>query len=291
MLLVIALAMSMIYHTGNYARAEITAVGANQIFVLAPDKYPGLDLGVPGMVAGLLWLRTISSYGAHFVNRTLQPSDYDLYGEQVLSIARLDPMQVQAPIFAGSVLAMFGDRIHQAHRILLTSLQGQTGYWELYFWIGYLYLKFYGQADKAADWFSFAGFFPDSPDYLLNLAALIQMDRHGTIDPVMDLMGASEFVAPELRREWQLMQIFQQQKLRLEEQVRSFQTSFGTWPESVTEMVDRGYWSGVPRDPWGGHVRLAADHRTLLPSKKLPIFLPKSGDFLPPPDLESGRIR
>ncbi|RMF18780.1 MAG: hypothetical protein D6761_01815, partial [Candidatus Dadabacteria bacterium] len=221
---------------------------AEAVFV-DPTRVPGLHLGAPGAVAALLWMHTIEQFGAWYAADRLDEDAYHKLARQVEAIATLDPMMRQTYLFSGAVLLPLGGTVYETHRTFLRALTGQSGNWELYFYIGSMYYEAYGDLDKTGRWWLLASALPGSPDYLANLAEFLVLRESGDapaeLEQVIDTLRE---LPPELQEERTQLAAYHRARQRWERDLRVFEQHFGRPPRTVTEVVDAGIWRTVPID-------------------------------------------
>lgn len=261
-----------------------------EAILVRPDRLPGLHLGLKGSLAGLLWLRHLNYFGARVLKRSLTQESYLWMCENLEGIIRLEPQFSDPPLFASDVLAFFGERVTEAHRLLLLALTGQSLEWQIYFRLGVIYMKWYGDFVGAAEWWRFATLSPSSPLWLPNLVHLTLLRFSGEVEEGMLEVIAERPLTPELREEWERIRTFLRALKEWNSDLRLFRTKRGRDPEELSELIEAGIWKEIPLDPWGGAVRLSPDKKKIIGSDRIPVFF-KERPFLPiPAELRSGDI-
>lgn len=237
------------------------------------DRLPGAHLGVPGMVGGLMWISVVNDFGAWWLRRNLEAQKYMHLARRVRQVARYEPFYMDPVLFSADVLAGYGERVTAAHEILLYGLSGRVRRGEIWFRLGYLAHRYYGNPEQAAGWWALGASLPEAPPYLSSLAQLIHLTRRGETHPAIDEIAIESVQAPEVRADLRMARRFAEQRRHLLQDLQAFEARFGRPPEGVAEMVRRGYWPGPPLDPWQGEVRLTKDRRDVRPSDRVPLFL------------------
>lgn len=232
---------------------------------------PGLHLGVPGLVAGVMWLRVVNDFGEWWHRSLLDRARDDYLNTAIGRILRLEPEMLDPALFVADVLASRGGQVEGAYTALLHGLSGQTGRWELYFRLGYLAYRHFGLPNLAADWWLLTGQLPGRPDYLPVLAQMIRLHRTGNLDAILGEISVATVRDPVLRQEVGEAEAFRALAKRLAPDLALFASRMGRPATHPTALVAAGIWSAVPRDPWGSEIRLGPDG--VLPGSRLPIHL------------------
>ena len=232
---------------------------------------PGLHLGVPGLVAGVMWLQVVNDYGEWWHLSLMDRARDDYLNTAVGRILRLEPEMLDPALFVADVLASRGGQAEGAYTALLHGLSGQTGRWELYFRLGYLAYRHFGLPDLAAEWWILTGQLPGRPDYLPVLAQMIRLHRTGDLDAVLGELSVAAVRDPVLRQEVAEVEAFRAMAKRLAPDLALFAERMGRPATDPAELVAAGIWSSVPRDPWNSEIRFGKDG--ILPGSRLPLHL------------------
>lgn len=261
-----------------------------EAILVRPDRIPGVHLGLRGSLSGLLWLRHLNYFGARVLKRSLGENAYTWLTQNLEAIIRLEPMFSDPPLFASDVLAFFGDRVTDAHRLLLFALTGQSLEWQIYFRLGVIYMRWYGDFPGAAEWWKFATLSPRSPPWLPNLVQLTLLRFTGEVEEGVLSVLSQRALTAELKEEWKVIQRFAIELKQWNRDLELFHRRYGRAPRDLEELVSAGIWKEIPIDPWGGRVRLSSDGRRILGSERVPVFF-KERPFIPiPPELQSGAV-
>lgn len=261
--------------------------------VMRIHEIPGVHLGFKGPLAGVLWLRTINYFGKHFLQKTLTQERYSLLSRHIEEIVRLDPSVEDPPLFAHDVLVTYGDQVTEVHKILLFALTGSSLNYKLYFRLGYLYASRYRDPVSASLLWEVASYLPSAPLWLRNLVRLAYLRYPMEVHPYFFDLSKEDLPFEFLKEEWDKIRLFFLLKKKMEEMIGRFFKSFGRYPESLEELVEKGFLSGIPRDPWGGQVELSPDGKTVLLSEKAPIYFHRvfQEKGIPlPKELRSGEV-
>lgn len=259
-----------------------------ETLLLRPDRLPGIHLGLKGSLAGILWLRHINYFGSRVMKRSLTQETYRWLAENLEGIIRLEPQFSDPPLFASDVLAFFGDRVSEAHRLLLLGLTGQSLSWQIYFRLGVIYMRWYGDYPGAGEWWKFAALSPHSPFWLPGLVQLTLLRYTGEVEEGIVAVMERRFPVPELEEEWKLIRRFVEELKVWNQDLKRFRERYHRPPRDLTELVEAGIWEEVPRDPWGGEIRLSRDGERLVGSERVPVFFRERERIPIPPELRSG---
>jgi len=226
--------------------------------VFDPTAVPGMDLGVPSMFAGLLSLRSDAHAGLLVAPQHRNDQAFEWLARQLEVVAKLEGRLLQPAETGFGYMTYVSQRPNDAHRIILRTLVQQSGEWRHYFWLGYLYYAFYNDADKTVEWWRLASLFPGAPPYLPNLVQLVRLQDSGRLDPLLADVQRSQMRDPVLQREFELMQAFEQDAQNLNRDLRRYRDTYGRPSTTPQQLVEAGFWPHVPKDPWGGPVRIDA---------------------------------
>lgn len=241
---------------------------------------PGLHLGVPGLMAGVMWLRVVNDYGEWWRLNLIDRRRDDQLNTAVGRILRLEPEMLDPALFVADVLASRGGQAEPAYTALLHAVAGQTGRWELYFRLGYLAYRHFGLPGLAAEWWVLTGQMPGRPDYLPVLAQMIRLQRSGGLDEMLGELSVAAVRDPVLRQEVAEVETFRAMAARLAPDLTAYAARAGRPATDVAELVSAGIWKAVPLDPWGSPVQLGEGR--VLPGRRLPLHLRVWPDQTPP---------
>lgn len=267
---------------GGLQRIELPDdVRENRVGLLLDlEGLPGSDLGVPGLVAGLLWLRMINDFGLWHLGGQLDRARDDYLTASARRILRLEPEMLDPALFAADVLAARGGQAEPTYEVLLHALAGQSGRWEVYFRLGFVAYRYFGMAPLASEWWSLTGLMPGRPDYLPVLGAMIRLQRTGGIDEALGELAVAAVRQPELQREVAEVEAFRSLVRRLTPDLERYRERTGAPATAAEDLVAAGIWSAVPVDPWGSVIRIGPEG--ILPGERLPLYLKVWNDQVTP---------
>lgn len=273
---------------GSDVKANLDPEKVSFDTIIDPTSIPGLHLGVPGLLAGLLYLRTNAHAGVLIYPENRSDQAFAWLAQHLQIVAKLENRLLHPAEDALGYLIYMSERPHDAHRVLLRTLLGQTGEWRQYFWIGYLYYALYNRADKTIGWWRLASLLPGSPEYLPNLVQLVRLQDGGTLDPLLLEIQRNQIRDPVLQREFDQMLEFERKARVLNRDLIEFHQRYGRPATDPQELVVAGIWPRIPTDPWGGAVAIDAQGQRVLASDQAPVYLQPHGTFTPDPAIESG---
>ena len=125
-------------------------------------------LGFDAVLADLLWTRAVVYFGEHF----LTDRDYRWLFSLLDAITTLDPKNILAYRFGGSLLALEENDVERSIAILKKGIRNNPDEdWRLYFLLGFNYFYFLEDYVEAAKYLERASKMPGHPQYLPKLAA------------------------------------------------------------------------------------------------------------------------
>jgi len=245
-----------------------------------------VDAGFGGLLGGILWLRYQATMGA-WLYGGMTEAQWDWVAAENFLITALEPKYLDPVLFASSVLSEH--RLETAHKIMLLGLRHQAGEYRLYQYLSYLIGFDYGQRTRAGYWMAMAAYFPDLPEWMALAARKLLVRKGAQLDESVlaltrDKLG--RFRATDDRVED--MERFYQLKQRLDADLEQYRAAHGRYPRALTEMVEGGYWIGIPRDSWGGRVRLNETGDRIVPSTRFPLWIKPHEPKPIPAELRSG---
>lgn len=142
------------------------------LLYLPSGKYlQPLSLGYQLMFADLLWIKTITYFGGHFMGDGEYPWLY-----HILSlIIDLDPRFDFPYYFGGVVLSLEAAQVENANKILVRGIEAYPDKWEYPFYIGFNHYYHRGDAALAAPYIEKAATLPGAPEFVKSLVGTLYM--------------------------------------------------------------------------------------------------------------------
>lgn len=126
------------------------------------------SLGFHAVLADLLWVRAVVYFGEHY----LTDEDYSWLYRILDAVTTLDPKNILAYRFGGSLLALEQQDVEKSIALLEKGIRNNPGEdWRLYFLLGFDYFYFLKDYTSAAKYLEIASKMPGHPRYLPRLAA------------------------------------------------------------------------------------------------------------------------
>jgi tetratricopeptide (TPR) repeat protein len=139
-----------------------------RLLYLPSGKYlKPLCLGYEAFVSDLLWLKAISYFGGHY----LTDRSYKWLYHILDLVTTLDPQFRYPYEFGGIILTIESGNYEKGTALLLKGITYYPDYWRLYFYLGFNYLYYHKDTQKAAYYMTEAARLPGHPEYLPKLAA------------------------------------------------------------------------------------------------------------------------
>lgn len=140
------------------------------LLYLPSGKYlKPLSLGYHLAAADLLWIRTISYFGGHFMT----DKEYPWLSHILNIIIDLDPRFDFPYYFGGIVLSLEASQVENANKILERGMVAFPDRWQYPFYIGFNYFYHQGDAAKAAPYIEKAAALPKRPDFVQSLVGTL----------------------------------------------------------------------------------------------------------------------
>jgi tetratricopeptide (TPR) repeat protein len=163
----------------------------------------------------------------------------------------LEPRLTKAYFFGGIVAPSTSVDISKAVAFLEEAARLEPGEWKYAFWAGLDYLEL-GNYPKAAEYYRKAAELPGSPGYLkTNLAFLYY--KSGEFNQGIAYLQALMYTLKDKRLiELLSRKIDWLQNLAfLEGELEQYHQAYGKWPETLSELKDKGLIREIPQDVFG----------------------------------------
>ncbi len=148
------------------------SVEMESLLYLPSGKYlKPLALGYNQMLADLLWIKTVSYFGNHFMT----DKEYPWLFHILSLIIDLDPRFDFPYYFGGVVLSLEASQAENANKILERGIEAYPDRWEYPFYIGFNHYYHLGDPLKAAPYIEKAAALPRSPEFVKSLVGTLYM--------------------------------------------------------------------------------------------------------------------
>ncbi len=151
---------------------QYKSVEVESLLYLPSGEYlQPLSLGYQLMLSDMLWIKTITYFGSHFMGDGEYPWLY-----HILSlIIDLDPRFDFPYYFGGVVLSLEAAQAENANKILARGIEAYPEKWEYPFYIGFNHYYHRGDAARAAPYIERAAKLPGSPEFVKSLVGTLYM--------------------------------------------------------------------------------------------------------------------
>ncbi len=262
------------YLNGRIHRMERREV--EDFFYLPIDKYAQLiSFGYNNVLADIIWMKTLVYTGEHLKS----DRNFKYLVSLLNAVTSLDPRFFYPYRFAGTILPWEAHDTDSAIKILQKGLRYLPDNWYLWFITGFIYLYFKENYRKAAFYFKEAATKPGRPLFVVSLAGKL-LAKENDADTALKILWEvykntrnEETKRKILRR---IKMIIAERNFRiLEDAVSRFRKREGRLPESLNELVQKGYLREIPPEPFGGKYYLTQDGevRSTVYNKRIKIYL------------------
>ncbi len=156
-----------------------------------------IALGYNQMLADLLWIKTVSYFGSHFMT----DKEYPWLFHILTLIIDLDPRFDFPYYFGGIVLSLEGSQAENANKILEKGIEAYPNKWEYPFYIGFNLYYHLGDPLKAAPYIEQASLLPGAPQFTKTLAGTLY-EKSGKNNAALEFYrGVYNNTANEIVRE------------------------------------------------------------------------------------------
>lgn len=145
---------------------QYRSIEQESLLYLPSGKYlKPLVLGYDQVAADLLWMKTISYFGGHFMS----DKQYPWLAHMLNLIIDLDPRFDFPYYFGGIVLSLEASQIEEANKILERGIEAYPDRWQYPFYIGFNYYYHKKDVQRGLPYLEKASSLPGSPDFLKRL--------------------------------------------------------------------------------------------------------------------------
>lgn len=251
----------------------------NQLIYLPSASQARLfSLGFSQVMADYYWVKGLQ----YFTEPVFAAVQYKNLGDFLEVVIGLDPDFEYAYKFAGIATPydMGRNRIANAERSTSFLERGVSRFpqnWQLRFFLGYNYLNFHGQPQKAAEQFAEAAKIPGAPTYLKAFAARVYSvggDVERALDFAQTMLNSTDDEDVRAMMKKRVEDLLAEKEIRrIEEGAKQFRDQMGRFPLDLGELVRNGF-----REPSESGYRLEPDGKAHPPDKyeRMIIYVPHS---------------
>lgn len=180
---------------------------------------------------------------------------------------KLDPYNMDAYYFAQGFLTWDAGQIKIANDLLEYGMKYRSWDWQLPYFVGFNNAFFLKDYVKAAEFYKRAGELSGEPLYKSLAGRYLQASGQTELAlAYLSTMEKSE-TNPTLKKNYQIRLVAFCEVRRIEVARDRYLESTRTLPVSIEQLIEQGFLSPVPRDPYGGKFYLEADGKVTTTSK------------------------
>lgn len=214
-----------------------------------------MTLEFPGLTSDYLMLKTLTYMGERIMkNEALTPEEWQMIYRTLVQITNLDPRFIDPYVVAQMSLPWDAGMVQETNVLLEKAAKILTTDYRPYFFLWYNHFKFLDNPEKAAYYLQKAATTPGAPTYFATLAARINLYSGKTYAGVVFLQEIIKetndpALLKSLRRRLQALQ-----KIGfLEQNIQKYRKRYQVFPKELQELVDKGFITKIPTDPYGGN--------------------------------------
>ncbi|MBT4877799.1 MAG: hypothetical protein HON48_21685 [Desulfobacula sp.] len=239
---------------------------------ILPSKITGpASLEFSGIVADFLFLKITTFFGGEFnQNEPIDNKYAQFLYESMNILTDLDPWFWDAYLMADMILTWDFGKIDLANKLLLKAMAHRKEDFKVPYYIGFNYFYFLKDNLNGARYLMQAARLPKAPGYLSSLATRLSMYQNQYRPAIMflnDIIKSTQ--NPELRKQFEIRLKTLMIMDRLEKKVHEFKKRFGTFPDRLSDLTDKGLVKLIPDDPYGGKFILLENKRVYTTSKMI----------------------
>jgi tetratricopeptide (TPR) repeat protein len=221
------------------------------------------------LVAASLVMKVMMYFGGLMDNTPGQYKirpDYQTMSRMIHGSVKLDPYNMDAYYFAQALLVWDAHAYKVATDLMAYGMKYRTWDWYLPFFAAFNSAYFIKDYQTAAKYYKLAADLSGEPLYA-TLAGRYMQQTGQTEMAIAYLSAMAKTAKNEAIRQGYMTRLNALKVVRVIEVARDSYTAMnGKLPTTISEMVSRGYLTGIPSDPYGGVFYLEADGRVATTS-------------------------
>ena len=247
------------------------------LYVPSPRALKGLSLGYTGLMADIYWTRAVQYFGGHHAAHS---QEYKLLAPLLDITTTLDPHLIVAYRFGATFLAQkppegAGDP-RQAVELIERGIRENPDTWELYYELGFVEYMELHDPSAAAQAFQRGANIPHSHPFLQVLAAAMAQHAGERQTARALWMTTYQTTDDKMIRENAVKHLraldVDEEVIQLQQIVDAVAKKTGAPPNSMAELVQAGYLRGIPVDPLGHPLKIAAGRVEVADPSALPFI-------------------
>jgi len=244
----------------------------NYMGYVLPSKITGpISLEFSGIVSDFLFLKVSTFLGTKFIqNEKLEEKHAKFIYDSINILTDLDPWFWDAYLLADTILTWDFRRIDLANTLLFKAREHRTTDFQVPYHIGFNYFYFLKDNANGAKYLLEAARLPKAPSYLSALATRLSMYQNQYAPAILflnDILKTTQSSELKKQLETRLETLFIMDSL--EKEVHEFKKRFGSFPDHLSDLVDKGLVESIPDDPYGGKFVLLENKRVYTTSKMI----------------------
>ena len=173
------------------------------------------------------------------------------------TVTYLDPYNLDGYYFANGLLSWNPSLLEPLNKLLLRGMAHRPWDWQLPFFYGFNQFYFLKKPKEAAVYFERAYQLNPKNTFLPTFIARLYYQANATETAIAYLKEMLRTTENEKLRGFLLVRLEALQAVsKLEDAVRLYVHKYGTNPQSLEDVVDRGLLKEIPSDPYGGEFYL-----------------------------------
>jgi hypothetical protein len=215
------------------------------------EAVKSITLGYEQFASTILWFTTVHYFGSQFEAKKSMP----WFGHMCELVTELDPRARHVFEFCGTLLSWIAREPKRCINLLTRGIENDPEHWRYYYLRGFTYWYFLEDMERAKNDLVYASKIKDAPLFLSSLAARL-ISTHDDIGNAISFLKASientEDPNAKAALEERLQLAYVSNDIRrLMRLIENYEGVYQKKPESLLRLVEEGYLSAVPFDPFG----------------------------------------
>lgn len=224
-------------------------------FVEVPPQLARVgSLEFKGVAADYLMLQAMTFMGERIgENRNLSPEEWQHLHRLLVKITNIDPAFWDPYVLAETMLVWQAGMLEEANELLLIAARHRPWDYRPYYFLGFNSFYFEKNVVRGAKYLRQAARKANCPDYLKSLAARLSLYSNETALGILFLEDLIKETAQEKSRAYLAKRLAALRAiLILEKAVEEYGRTLHEKPTTVADLVQQGFLTDIPPDPYGG---------------------------------------
>ncbi len=234
----------------------------NRLFLPPPTPSPKvlrfLSLGDDGAVAMSTWLHLLPYLGELFLEKKEALIDWNFFASSLSTVIALDELFYDAYLVSANLLAQNIRYLDLSLKLTAKGVEVLRKRWDLAFFQAFNYYYYKRDEDMALKYYRIASQRPRCPSYVRDWAAalLIKKGKYEEAVKILEKAIDEASVHGPFKEMFKVQIKNLKNLILMEKALDAYKKRYGHLPESLSELVEKGFLAAIPKHPTRGQYRL-----------------------------------